>query len=162
MTFELLQSMAWSIVGFLIGWVLGHQAQSIEDIRETIVPEKVVRDDKERVALSKKGWWILGLAVLSVVQGAVFGWQSRESAQRSQETAQCQAQFNQDFITVIQQRAIWATEDQLAQRKMLQIWSNATTRKQAKDALVAYLATVRENDQKRAATPLPKLEDRDC
>jgi hypothetical protein len=157
---DLLPSVCWSLIGFLIGWLVGREMLFISQIREAVVPEEerertdqMVADTPERRS-RLLGFVVVILAVFTVLQGSYFTYESNKKAQ-------CQAQFNEDFRVVLQKRAQWADEDKQALTKLL---SDLLVAKQntGRTVLEDYLAATARNDKLRKENPLPKLEDRDC
>lgn len=156
---ELLASVSWSLIGFLVGWLVGREMLFISQIREATVPqdERERTDHKVTPASRSRllGFIVVLLALFSVVQGSFYTYDT-------QKTSQCQAQFNADFAKVIGLRAQWADENSQALNKMLDGVLNGATPEIRRKFLVDYLNIIHANDAKRAATPLPKLEDRNC
>lgn len=157
---DLLPSISWSLIGFVLGWLIGREMLFISQIREAVVPE----DERERtdhsVADSPEkrsrllGIIIVCLAVFSVVQGSYYAYETNKQSS-------CQAQFNKDFAAVLQKRAQWADEDKAAEIKLFKDLLSAKPGTGA-SILQDYLATTDRTDKLRAENPLPKLEDRGC
>jgi len=155
---DLLPSFSWSLVGFVLGWLVGREMLFISQIREAVVPEEEI-ERTEPTLPSPRGNRLLGivvivLAIFTVAQGAYFSWENNQKAD-------CQAQFNADFASVLAKRAQWANEDKAAEIKL---WRDFLAAKpgQARSILQDYLVATARTDKLRAENPLPKLEDRNC
>jgi hypothetical protein len=99
----------------------------------------------------------LGLfLILMALAVSVVAWQDyRRNA--------CQAKFNSDFVHVLTIRNVYAQEDR---EQNLKMWDallapNATPDSRRK-AAQEFTAAMHQNEEARAANPLPKLEDRNC
>jgi hypothetical protein len=157
---ELLPSVCWSLIGFLIGWLFGREMLFITQIREAVVPEEERDLTEHKVADTPEkrsrllGFIVVILAVFTVLQGSYFTYENKKQAQ-------CQAQYNSDFAAVVRKRAQWADEDKQAELKLFRDLLGAKPGTGAK-ILQDYLETTSRTDKLRQENPLPKLEDRDC
>ena len=155
---DILPSLSWSLIGFLVGWLFGREMLFISQIREAVVPEeeRAVTDHSKMSGARSKvlGYVVIVLAVFSVLQGSYYAYQTSQ-------TSSCQAQFNADFAVVVAKRAQWANEDKAAETKL---WKDFLSAKpgEPREILAAYLQATARTDALRAENPLPKLEDRDC
>lgn len=156
---DLLPSICWSLIGFLIGWLVGREMLFISQIREAVVSEDERQRTDHNIADTPEkrsrllGFVVVTLAVFSVLQGSYYAYETKKSAQ-------CQAQYNDDFAKVLQQRAVWADEDRRELTRTVE--SILTGPNASRKALQDYLDTVAKNDKLRAENPLPDLNDRDC
>jgi hypothetical protein len=102
------------------------------------------------------------LALATVIQGYYFNRQQNTGSEQNQRVTECQARFNQDFASVLELRSRWANEDRAGLNVMLATVLAGESPAVRRQALVDYLAAVKANDEKRAATPLPDLAHRKC
>lgn len=155
---DLLPSFSWSIIGFVVGWLVGREMLFLSQIREAVVPEEEIERTEPKLP-SAKGNRLLGIVVIcmamfTVAQGSYYAWD------RNRQT-DCQAQYNKDFAATLRKRAQWADEDKAAEIKLFTDLLAAKPGTGAK-ILQDYLDTTARTDKLRAENPLPKLEDRNC
>lgn len=155
---ELLTSVSWSLIGFLVGWLVGREMLFISQIREAIVPQDERERTDHKVTPEKRsrllGFIVVLLALFSVAQGSFYAYESEKKSA-------CQAQFNNDFARVATARSQWADDDKKALNKMLSDLLSAKPG-QGRTILEKYIEATERTDKLRAENPLPKLEDRDC
>lgn len=157
---EILASVSWSLIGFLLGWLVGREMLFISQIREAVVSEEERERTDHKVTPEKRsrllGFIVVLLALLSVLEGAYYTWDTEK------KTA-CQAHYNADFTKVVGLRAQWADDDKRALNKMLSdILGAAGQPGKGRDILIKYIQSTERTDKLRAENPLPKLEDRNC
>lgn len=162
---ELLPSISWSLIGFLLGWLVGREMLFVHRMKEPAMED--TDDTKggpgqgssdEHTHKSSRtlvlGIIISLLAVFTVLQGSYYTYET-------QKKATCQAQFNADFAKVIGLRAQWADEDKAAELKLFRDLLAAKPGS-GSAILSEYLAATDRTDKLRRENPLPKLEDRNC
>lgn len=153
---ELLPSISWSIIGFIVGWLVGREMLFVTQIREAVVPEEEIERTDPKLPKGNRvlGIVVIILAIFTVVQGSYFAYENNQKSE-------CQAQFNADFAKVLGLRAQWANEDKNAEIKL---FTDLLAAKPGGGRVILqkYLEVTARTDKLRAENPLPKLEDRNC
>jgi hypothetical protein len=171
---ELVRGISWSVIGFMAGYLAAYYKLRLDVIdREVTVIERkldaddddenhddvVERCDEKRRHRSGVPRWLgtllIVLSVFTVAQGWYFSHEDRLHTQ-------CQAAFNDDFVNVLTLRNQWALEDRNALTLMIQTVLAGATPAIRRDAIVAYISTIKKNDELRAKNPLPDLTQRHC
>lgn len=156
---DLLPSLSWSLVGFVVGWLVGREMLFISQIREAVVPEAEIERTEQKLPAPRSsrllGIVVIVLAIFTVAQGSYYAYENNKKSS-------CQAQFNSDFAKVIALRSQWANEDKAAEIKLWRDFLTTTQPAQSRKILEAYLEATTRTDKLRAENPLPKLEDRNC
>ena len=159
----LMSGVAYSLFGFLVGWVVGHEAQVIEEIREAVMDEHedhTKKETKKRWTLPNKwnqpkflGTVVVLLSLFTVMQTAYFTYQQRT-------VTECLADFNSDVSEVQNTRARWADEDRGALIDFFKTQSEDSqpTPEKTEEAFQTLIETYDLNTVRRAATPLPVLK----
>jgi len=108
-------SFAWSVIGFVVGWLGASLRSDIHTLKEALVPTEEAR--AQRLKRTQRSTRLLGvivavLAVATVVQGVI-------AQQRLNDVSRCQAQYNERFAAASKTRADLADEDRRALNRML-------------------------------------------
>lgn len=153
---DLLPSFSWSLIGFILGWLVGREMLFYNRRLEAgVSEEEQAPKPKPRVGGNRLlGWVIVVLSIFTVLQGSYYAYETNKKSE-------CQAQYNADFAKVIGLRAKWADEDKAAEIKLFRDFLTAKPGQGAK-LLQDYLVATDRTDKLRRENPLPKLEDRGC
>lgn len=154
----LINSAAWSVVGFISGWLLATVGRDVKDIKEAVVPDRV----KQQRAPHPNGMRVLGivvalLAIVTVVQGYMLS--SKQAA-----VVECQATYNDRFAEATQRRAALADEDREALTNMLLglYRQRDDSERERLRTFEQWVETTQRNERYREAHPLPELPKGDC
>lgn len=152
-------SLAWSLVGFVLGWLLASLRRDVTDIREAIVRDETT-DEREHQRIDRAsrvlGIIVALLAVVTVVQAYVF---QRERA----EVIGCQTQYNAAIADATRARAQLANEDRHALNTLLlSIYERRGDERAQLRAYTDWVNTTRRTEVERKQHPLPELPKGDC
>jgi len=98
---------------------------------------------------------LIALSLITVGEGYYFNRQDKQQVE-------CQARYNEDFARALMLRNTWANEDRDANAKMWRDVLAGASPAIRRQSVVDYLATIDRNNEKRAKTPLPNLDQRNC
>jgi hypothetical protein len=201
---ELIQALAWSIVGLAFGWKICHALREVDEIREVVVHRgfgngggqggrggvggvggvgpgggqggtggvggvggKGADGESGEHKVSDRPRRFLGV-ILMLIGLAIFAQatyttvETRKNAADDQRRTECQAQFNDDFIKVLNERSRYADIDREELIKMINGALGGPTSQARLKAVTDYLAAMDRNDKLRQANPLPTLASRNC
>lgn len=156
----ILSNFVFSIGGFLLGFVVARIGQRVEEVSEVIVEgDKPMVDTPPKLRFSWRqvlGVVVLLLAVVSTITSAIATSEQRESAERMQRIAACQADFNKAYRLAIIERAEAANRERESTREMWgALLDPAATETTRRAAATKYYNALNEADKTRAANPLP-------
>lgn len=152
-------SAAYSVFGFLCGWLLGQEAKILREIREHVV-ETGSTEGRESVTSSpshrspwytRLGTFLLLLAAFTVLQSAYFTYQQREATE-------CLSDYNETIASVQQLRADWVDQDRQALLVFFKNYADDEDADAHRAALINLMNTYERNSINRAETPLPELK----
>lgn len=152
-----LGGLAYSLLGFVVGWLVGHEAQTIEEIRDAVVSEEEAdamdRNVRERTRLGKVGIFLIVMAIFTVIQSAYFSFEQNKATK-------CLAEYNNDLASVQQVRAKWADEDRKAMMDFFDTYQSQPPPNQEERirAFEKLTSTYDKNTERRKDTPLPHLK----
>lgn len=162
-TASIVSNFVFSIGGFLLGFVVARIGQRVEEVSEGIVD-----GDKPVVIKPRKfrfNWYqalgvlVLLLAVGSTITSAIASRDQRESADRLQRIAACQADFNKAYRLALTERAEAANNERQSTREMWgALLDSAATADTRRAAATKYYNALSEADRTRAANPLPTYD----
>lgn len=178
MTVYVVNSLAWALMGLLLGYLVVRSATHLEEVTTAMSPASPPPDpaapDPESTRPPRTVWWarfprpaadrVIGavvviLAIVSVAVMAVSVSAQQAAIERAERSLACQTQFNEAYAAALTERTEAARVERAAQRDLL-----TNTRSEdpaALDAAISrYLAQLAEADQRRAANPYPA--DPDC
>lgn len=156
---EAVNSLAYSLLGLIIGFVLGRATKEVHEIKEKIVEpdhhpqhEKPSRKQGQGVMKSRTlGVMLIVLALLTVLMSSLTAVQDRAQSD-------CFRRYNVAFGKAFSERAKAADADRASLNKML---TAINTPDQATRARVyqQYLDELAQTDKQRKANPLPQPPD---
>lgn len=157
---SILSNLVFSIGGFLLGFAVARIKQQVEEVSEVIVEEdKPVTITPHRSRLSWRqalGTVVLLLAVGSTIVSAIAASDQRESADRLQRIAACQAEFNKAYRLALVERGEAVNQERQSTREMWGVLLDpAATEATRRAAATKFYNTLNEGDKTRAANPLP-------
>lgn len=143
----LMHSGAWSLAGFLLGWLLGQFGRRVlGDHDDGVVVMKRRPITVERLL----GAVMVVLAVVTLVTAAI-------AARQLQDATACQSRYNVALEAVLEARTLSTTHMRQAQREFIAALStpDAIENPKTRAALDRYRAAIEHDDQVRTQTPLP-------
>jgi len=162
-----LNSLGWSLVGFLVGWLAASLRRDVSVIKEALVdhdqeqepPVVVVHHPHSATATATRilGIVVALLAVITVGQGVV-------SARRDAGITECQARYNHQFARAMGVRVNLADRDRRALQTMLvTIYRKRDAPPQERlAAFQEWVDTVERTERERKDHPLPELPKDRC
>lgn len=170
MTVYVVNSLAWALMGLLLGYLVGRSASHLEEVRSAMTPPTPPPADPDAPEpAARTTWWarfpraatdgVIGavvviLAIVSVAVMAVSVSAQQTAIERAERSIACQTRFNEAYSAALTERTEAARVERAAQRDLL-----VNTRSGDPTALDAainrYLAQLAEADQRRAANPYP-------
>lgn len=159
-------SLIWSAVGFVIGWVSAHLKADVSDIRGAIVTDEQAAQQPQRRqrrrmhehpdAVRWLGVFVAVLAVATAIAGVYLD-------RKQTHVVDCQTRFNSAFAQSITTRAALADHDREALNTfMLTAFRHRNDRAQTLAAFKAYIDEIEQSSSARAHTPLPELPRDQC
>jgi hypothetical protein len=150
---EFFSSLAYSVFGFFLGWVVGYEARRLEEWRDPMIIKERLLTSRNGFAGGKLGLFLVMLSLLTVLQSAYFSWEQRQSSE-------CFADYNEAFSTVQTLRAGWIDSDRQALIDFLSIYDGSEpSPEEARDALNQLTDKYENVSRLREDTPLPVLPD---
>lgn len=152
----LLQSLGFSLIGFIVGYVLGELGPALCGWGE--IGETVSQYPPRHPPLAIVARYVAGIAILLLVVITMVIAVSANA--RLQGTIACQAQFNTTYRDALVERNEATDQERQAQRTLLLTFvarNPSSTPQQQETAIQNYLAVLAQSDQKRAANPLPSM-----
>ena len=124
MLLYLINSLAWSLGGFALGWVVARTRQDMQVIKEAVVPEEEShpqprpssRRQQHGLGSDRSSRWLGGFVAILAIAVAI---QSYLAQRELSEVTECQTEYNQQFSEALRLRTQLATEDRLALQNML-------------------------------------------
>lgn len=143
---SLVQSLAWSMLGFVLGYFLGRATGEVHIVN-------VKTDEDYRVPNHRRfdvvvGTSVIILSILSVILASM-------AISRRGDQVACQSQYNAAVADALRARTEAANEDRTALTKLVSGVAQSKSSEDTLRALNQYLATTRKTEQDRAETPLP-------
>lgn len=129
----LVQSLAWSLCGFLVGWLLGGLGRELIGAPMRVWSQRVI------------GLVVIVMAVITMITSVSVNL-------RLERVTQCQAQFNADYRQALAERVDAANQEREAQRILIVSITRGTDDQQA---LNGYLSALDAADANRRENPLP-------
>lgn len=155
-------SLAWSLAGFLLGWLLATLRQDVRIIRRAVMPNTPVATWRGHTMTAALATRVLGIivSVLAIVTVA----STFIANDRINDATACQAEYNRRFAEVQNLRARLAQEDRDALQNMLITLYQRRGASQAEQLEVfqQWVDTVRSSQRERKQNPLPELPRGDC
>lgn len=161
MTFYVVHSLAWSLAGFILGWVLGQFGREVRQIgREVREIER--REIGEPMPEPEPRWkrpqieHIVGIVV--VILAAITMVTAVASAARLQSVTECQSHFNTTYRNALAERTESTAKVRQAQVDMvveLGAPGSDLNSPEVRKYLNIYRDVLRQDDQARLANPLP-------
>lgn len=168
MTAYVISSLAWALLGFVVGWAIGRVTRAAALIEEAAMTEPTEDPPPVRVT-----WWarvsrrptadqLLGLvvvilAVASVIVMAVSVSAQQAEIERAQQSIKCQTRFNQAFAGALNERTAAAARERDGQAALLDaIVLEPRDRARTAEAIKIYRAQLEDAKAQRAANPLPE------
>ena len=152
----ILGSSAYSVFGFLCGWLLGHEARILREVQGAVTgneSSEIYTDHRRKGPwYSSLGVFLVLLASFTVLQSAYFTFQQREATS-------CLTEYNEDFAVVAQLRSDWVEEDRLALVEFFHTYDSGASERVRDQSFANLMRTFERNGEKRASTPLPALEN---
>lgn len=153
-------SLAWSGLGFVSGWLVASLRSDVATIREVVMHEDeqtqedavaARRRHTSRAAQRWVGVAITVLAVATVVQGVI-------ATQRLNDVSHCQAAYNERFAAATKTRAQLAEDDRVALNNLLLSLyrQREATEQQRLATFEQWVEETERNQRERAKTPLPE------
>lgn len=155
-------SIGWSGVGFLLGWIVASMRRDVTVIKETVVDEEppppqghTLETTGER-ATRVLGVAMIALAIITVVQGHL-------ASSRLADVTDCQAEYNNQFSKVMTLRVDLADQDRKALQNMLvQLYRQRGSEQARLKTFQRWVRTVERTERQRQLNPLPETPEGDC
>lgn len=128
-------SATWGLLGLICGYVLGRMGVQVAESKS-----------RPLIGNNLLGAIVVVLAIITVTGLSI-------STNRAEDQINCQTEFNQQFVTALQERVDAGARERQAQRELLT--SKATTRPEREKVLRTYLQRLDEADQAREQNPYP-------
>lgn len=155
MTVYLMHTAAWSLAGFLLGWLLGHLGRTVQEIGEVVAmtqePPRYVAPRRSTVT------WERAAGVVLVILAAVTLVTAAASARQLQAVTECQTSYNNALRDLLDQRSAATTRVRTAQREFITALSapGVDTLDDARPALDRYRTAIVADADEREHTPVP-------
>lgn len=151
----LMHSAAWSLAGFLLGWLLGHLGRRISNLEEVVSMPPSSRP-AHRPGRSPFTWERVAGVVL-VVLSAVTIITAATSAHQLQRTTECQTAYNVALRDLLGQRTESTQRVRQAQRDFIAALAapGVETLDEARPALDRYRGAIEADAAARDRTPVP-------
>lgn len=155
----LANSAAYSFFGFAVGWLVGYEARSIEELRRGSLTQEgdlmTGNPPISQLRSKKIGFFLIVLALFTVLQSGYFSFQQHKA------TA-CLSHYNESLSEVQTIRADWAEEDRQALISFFTVVRNPkSTKREREVAFEVLTGTYDRNTERRKETPLPSLKECD-
>ncbi|TDQ01234.1 hypothetical protein [Labedaea rhizosphaerae] len=152
----LAQSLGWTAVGFLGGYLAGHAARDVQRIADAVTGEDTMQRKPRIPRISSQtvvAIVVVVLGILTVIQGLV------QSAATDRLT-QCQADYSNDFADALDARSQASTDAQEALDDLMStvggaLRGNAVDRAAVQHAIADYLAKREAVKRQQQAHPYP-------
>ncbi len=163
---DLANSLAYSLIGFVLGWLIGYEARTLDYIRKAVKISGDMESDpgedgdmtetRSSSTLGRIGYAIIILSLLTILQSAYFSYTQRQ-------VSQCLSDYNEDFSEVYDLRSKFAEYDREALTRFLDTYQQTPppTETERLQALLALRADYARTEALRDKTPFPALEECD-
>lgn len=151
---DALLGVAYSLVGFVVGFLLGRVTREVHEIKEAVVPETFANEDSDhRAHLTRLGIVVIILSLATVTTSAM----STIAVYRQSD---CLRDYNSRFTVAFNARAAASDADRTALNSMiLSIADKTKTQKEREVAFTTYVQQVKDGNATRAKNPLPQPPD---
>lgn len=149
-----MHSAAWSLAGFLLGWLLGHLGRKIHDLEEVVaMPSSRPTHRPRRMPFT----WERVAGVVLIVLSAATIVTAATSAHQLQQTTKCQTVYNVALRDMLWQRTDSTQRVRQAQREFITALSapEVQTLDEARPALDRYRLAIEADAAARDRTPVP-------
>lgn len=152
---DLVQSLAWSVLGFLLGYAVGKTTRDVHivNVRDDSPPQKIPPSLRKFDAVI--GTAVLLMAVLSVIMSSI-------TLARLGDKIDCQARYNERVSEALTARTRAAADDRKAMLNLVTSAARADTREESVAALNRYLEAAADADAARARNPFPEPPSESC
>lgn len=157
---DLMNSVAYSLIGFTIGWLLGYEARSLNVILNVLRGDNEVesREDASMTKthtspLGRVGYVVVVLSLLTILQSAYFSYSQRQ-------TSECLSDYNESFSKVYDLRSKFAELDRQALTRFLDVYQQSPppNKRERFRALLTMRSDYARTSELREHTPFPALE----
>lgn len=146
---------AYSLLGFVLGWLVGREARKIEEVHRVVVEEGEEMSESvaevEKTPQSKFGVFLVVLAIFTVIQTAYFSYEQNR-------VTECLSNYNHSLAEVQNLRAQWLDQDRQAFIEFFDTYQGNPTEEERRAAFFNLIETYEKNTERRKSTPLPRLE----
>lgn len=158
--FEATSSLAYSLLGLVIGFALGRATREVHEIKEAVAPdphpahEKPPTRKQGRMSYVKSrtiGVMLIGLALVTVLMTSIVAIEDRRQNE-------CFRNYNIAFAKAFQERALAADRDRISLNRMLIALNNPNAEVRRK-VFENYLDEIALTDLERKKNPLPRPPD---
>lgn len=165
-------SLVWSAIGFVGGYVVCFFGHEIHEIRETVVDrsEQTLPMDRRRSDPLRRRNLVFGLVLILLAVGSVVA--TAANNERQDRAVDCQTEYNNTFSQILNARAKAAAQDRKVTQNLLNTVADLTlrqppppraeARRAFRQAIRDYTITVRRNDRFRRHHPIPKSPKEAC
>jgi len=145
---------AYSLTGFVVGFLLGRVTREVHEIKETVVPETFAQEDAyHHTRATRLGIVVIILSLVTVVSSAM-------STVAVYRQADCLREYNSRFTLAFNARATANDTDRKALNTMIVSIADRSLSQQERAAkFAAYVEQVKAGDRLRAEHPLPQPPD---
>lgn len=150
-----MHSAAWSLAGFLLGWLLGHLGRKIHDLEEVVAMPAASRPGY-RPGRTPVTWERVAGVILVLLSAATII-TAATSAHQLQQTTECQTAYNMALRDMLGQRTESTQRVRQAQREFIAALSTGgvETLAEARPALDRYRVAIDADSADRDRTPVP-------
>lgn len=160
---DLANSIAYSLIGFVLGWLVGYEARTLDYIRRSCKISGDMEGDPgedesmtetRSSTLGRIGYAIILLSLLTILQSAYFSYTQRK-------TSECLSEYNKDFSEVYDLRSKFAEYDREAFTRFLDTYQQSPPPTEAErlSALLTLRADYARTEELRDQAPFPALEE---
>ena len=153
---EALTGLAYSLLGFVIGYIVGKAGAEVHEIKEVVAPDR--HPAHEGQPQKKRGIVNLtksrGVGVLLICLALVTVLLSTLTAIDLRNQADCRDRYNLRFYQAYVERARAADADRTSFNQMLYALNDPDLQKR-RAAYVRYIADIKKTEAARAKNPLP-------
>lgn len=159
---EALSGLAYSLLGFVIGYIIGKAGKEVHDIKEVVAPDHHAAHEAKPTP-KKRGLMhsitkSRGVGVLLIVLALVTVLLSTLTAIDLRNQAECRDRYNVRMFQAFVARAKANDLDRASFNQMLYALNDPDATKR-RAAYVRYLADIKKTDAQRAKSPLPNPPD---
>lgn len=154
---EALTGLAYSLLGFVIGYIVGKAGAEVHEIKEVVAPDHHPAHEAP-LPTKKRGIMNItksrGLGVLLIILALVTVLLSTLTAIDLRNQADCRDSYNLRFYEAYVVRARAADSDRKSFNQMLYALNDPDLQKR-RAAYVKYLDDIKKTDAQRKKNPLP-------